>query len=159
MKEKAIMPLYPYFVKYVGITVALTGVLLWILLGGDYQLLVYLGLLIMIFSKEKNEDQQVVKIRAEVFKTIFGYYFSLLIALHLVELLSTGFVLEMSPLLNIGFPLALYLVAFYLLLLFKFGKSEASESETEKRSSSYYIVFLIVLLILLTLIIIRVLMK
>ena len=159
MKEKAIMPLYPYFLKYVGIIVALTGIVLWILLGADYQLMLYLGLLIMIFSREKNEDDQVRKIRTEVFKTIFGYYFSLLIALHLVELLSSGFVLEMPPMFIIGLPLALYLLVFYLLLVFNFGKSEASTPGNEKRSSLYYIIFLIVLLVVLTLIILRILLK
>jgi len=159
MKEKAIMPLYPHFFKYGGIIIALTGALLWIILDRNYQLLLYMGLIIMIFSKEKNDDERVVKIRSEVFKTIFGYYFSLLIALHFVELISEGFVLEMSPFLSMGFPLALYLLTFYLLLFFKFGKSESSGEVAEKRNNSFYIVSMIVLLIILTLIIIWVLMK
>ena len=74
---------------------SLAGLLLFLFLQSGYQLLLYAGLLLVAYSKERNDTAYVSEVRAEAFKSVFGFMVSLTIALNLTELLSAGFEAEM----------------------------------------------------------------
>jgi hypothetical protein len=125
MKQVTFFPLSPYYFKYIGLATGLGGLLLMILLDVQFQLLLYTGLLIMVFSRERNDTEYVASVRAEVFKSVFGFTLSLTLALHLTEWLSEGFDADLPTLYLIGFPLLLYLLLFYGTLV---SKTEVNSS-------------------------------
>ena len=119
MKKITYFPLSPYPVKYLGGVISLAGVLLFLFLHPDYQLLLYAGLLLVAYSRERNDTEYIAQVRAEVFKSVFGFMLSLTIALHLTEMISEGFTAEMPLFYYVGLPLLLYLMLFYGTLLLK----------------------------------------
>lgn len=119
MRKITYFPLSPYPVKYLGWTMTLAGVLLFLILHPDYQLLLYAGLLLVAYSRERNDTEYIAQVRAECFKSVFGFMLSLTLALHLTELLSEGFVAEMPLFYYVGLPLLLYLMLFFGTLLLK----------------------------------------
>ncbi len=119
MKQVTLFPLSPFSFKYVGAAISVAGIMLMIFLGPGYQLLLYAGLMILVFSKERKESAYVASVRAEVFKSVFGFTLTLTIALHITEWLSEGFVTDLPPVYLIGFPLLLYLILFYGLLILR----------------------------------------
>lgn len=147
MKHFSFFPLSPHAFKYAGLLVALAGLLLFILLNSNYQLLLYAGLLVMIFSKERDESAYVALVRAEVFKSVFGYTLSLTIALNLTGWLADEFTAELSPFYYLGFPLLLYLFLFYGSLLLKVKlDSSVDFMEIMKRYPRMYIPWLVIVL-------------
>jgi len=119
MRKITYFPLSPYPVKFLGGLMALAGLLLFLFLQPDYQILLYAGLLLMAFSSERNDSEYISQVRAEVFKSVFGFMLSLTIALYLTEILSEGFEAEMPQFYYVGLPLLLYLILFYGTLLFR----------------------------------------
>lgn len=119
MRKITYFPLMPYPVKYLGGVMALSGLLLFLFLQPDYQILLYAGLLLVAFSRERNDSEYISQVRSELFKTVFGFMLSLTIALHLTEILSEGFEAEMPPFYYMGVPLLLYLILFYSTLIFR----------------------------------------
>ncbi len=119
MKKITYFPLSPYPVKYLGWLMSLAGLLLFLFLQSGYQLLLYAGLLLVAYSKERNDTAYVSQVRAEAFKSVFGFMVSLTIALNLTEQLSSGFEAEMPLFYYVGLPLLLYLILFYGTLLLK----------------------------------------
>jgi cytochrome c biogenesis protein CcdA len=103
----------------VGALLSLAGLLLCLLLDPRFQYLLYFGLVLVVFSKEKTESEIVSSVRAEVFKSVFGFTLSFSIALHLTEQITKGFSADLPAAYEIGFPLLLYLVLFYGSLIFR----------------------------------------
>ncbi len=149
MKRITYFPLYHFYLKYVGLLVSLVGLGLILLVSPQYQLLFYTGLLIAVFSKEKTESEFTESIRAEVFKSVFGFTISFFIALHLTEVFSEGFTVEMTPFLYIGLPLLLYLLVFYLTLVLKINVDSSRDlAENFSKHRRFYIIWLIIILII-----------
>jgi len=119
MKQVTFFPLSPYSFKFVGLAAILSGLLLMILRDVQFQLLLYAGLMLVAFSRERNDTEYVASVRAEVFKSVFGFTLSLTIALHITEWLSEGFRTDLPASYLIGFPLLLYLLLFYGFLLLR----------------------------------------
>ncbi|MGW8317192.1 MAG: hypothetical protein ACWGNV_16465 [Bacteroidales bacterium] len=119
MRKITYFPLLSYPVKYLGGLMALSGLLLFLFLQPDYQILLYTGLLLVVFSRERNDSEYISQVRSELFKTVFGFMLSVTIALHLTEIVSEGFEAEMPPFYYMGVPLLLYLILFYGTLLFR----------------------------------------
>lgn len=119
MKKITYFPLSPYPVKYLGWLMTLAGVLLFLFVHPDYQLMIFAGLLLVAYSRERSETEYIAQVRAEGFKSVFGFMLSLTIALHLTEMLSEGFEAEMPLFYYVGLPLLLYLMLFYGTLLLK----------------------------------------
>jgi hypothetical protein len=119
MKAITFFPLSPYPFKVAGAVLALAGLILNLTVNPHFELLLFTGLLLMVFSKERNESEAVKAVRAELFKSVFGYTLSLTIALHLTGLISEGFSADLPPMYYIGFPLLLYLMLFYGILALK----------------------------------------
>jgi hypothetical protein len=135
----------PYYFKYIGLATSLGGLLLMILLDVQFQLLLYTGLMLLVFSRERNDTEYVASVRAEVFKSVFGFTLSLILALHLTEWLSEGFEADLPPLLLIGFPLLLYLVLFYGSLVSKTAvDSSADFAGKLKRHRRVYVPWLLI---------------
>ncbi len=149
MKSITYFPLYHFYFKYIGLLVSLVGLGLLLLVSPQYQLLVYIGLLIAVFSKEKTESEFTVSVRAEVFKSVFGFTISFFIAMHLTEVFSEGFAVEMTPFFYIGLPLLLYLLVFYLTLILKINvdSSQDLSENLSKQRRLYFIWFFIILII------------
>ncbi|MCB8995634.1 MAG: hypothetical protein H6538_08495 [Bacteroidales bacterium] len=148
MKPTTYFPLYPSVFKYIGGLISLAGVILLVISNREFELLVYLGLLLIAFSREKSEDQPIINARNDVFKTVLGIYLSVMLALNLVEILSPSFVFIPEPLVYIGFPLMLYLIVFYLSLLFKVNlDSSVSIGENIQNHRGLYLIWLLVVVI------------
>ena len=119
MRKITYFPLSPYPVKYLGWLMTLAGVILFLFLHPDYQLLLYAGLLLVAYSRERKETEYIAQVRAEAFKSVFGFMLSLTIAVHLTEVLSSGFEADLPLFYYAGLPLLLYLLLFYGTLLLK----------------------------------------
>lgn len=138
---KKILPfyLYPYYFKIIGLLLGFAGLMLLLLLDPGFQLLFYFGLILIVFAKEKEESELVVKIRAESYKTVLGYWIALLIVLYLMEVIYTDFTFPCSPSLLIGVPLILYLIYFNLLQVVNAKKEDANQ----KGNTSGYLLWLL----------------
>lgn len=148
MKTFTYIPLYHFYFKYLGLLLSLVGTGLLFFVNPVYQMMLYAGLLIMVFSKEKSENEEIASVRAEVFKTTFGFTIALSLALHLTEVISDDFVLEMSPIRSIGLPLLFYLALFYLSLMLKINvDSSQSLSENLRHHRRFYVIIFICILI------------
>lgn len=119
MKSIAYIPLYHSYFKYIGLMASLAGSGLFLFRDPAYQFLIYAGNLIIIYSRERKESLFTGQVRAEVFKSVFGFTLSMDTALCLTELWSEGFTIHWTPFLVIGLPTCLYLSAFYLTLLLR----------------------------------------
>ncbi len=133
---KRIFPfyLYPNFFKLIGLIISITGIILSFFVTPDFQLLFILGLILIVFSKEKQESDLTVFARAETFKTIIGLYFSFLFVLFLMEIIYNNIPIPCGPFLLIGIPLIFYIVYFNLLLLINLDKAE----NRKKRRINYF---------------------
>ena len=127
MKQIAYVPLYHFRFKYVGLLASFAGLALFLFKDPRYQLLIYAGSLVIIFSRERIESEHTALARAESFKSAFGLSLSLAIALSVTELLSVGFSLHWTPFLIIGLPIFLYMVLFYITLAFKIRVESSQE--------------------------------
>lgn len=156
MKRITYLPLYHFYFKYFGLLVCLIGLGLFLLVNPQYQLLLYIGLLIIVFSKEKTESEFTEQIRAEVFKSVFGFTISLAIALHLTEVFSENFTIEVTPFLCIGLPLLLYLLVFYITHIFRINMNSSQDLVQNLRSHRlFYIIWFLIILTILSLLIIK----
>ncbi len=156
MKRITYLPLYHYYFKYFGLLVCLIGLGLFLFMNPQYQLLLYIGLLIIVFSKEKTESELTEQIRAEVFKSVFGFTIAFAIALHLTEVFSESFTVEMTPFLYIGLPLLLYLLVFYITHIFRININSSQDLVQNLRSHRlFYIIWFLIILTILSLLIIR----
>ena len=145
MKSITFFPLYHHYFKYVGLLFSLIGLALVLFLDPHYELLLYSGLLIMVFSKEKNESEASGLIRSEVFKTVFGFTLSLAIALHITKVLSESFEFEMTVFLGIGLPLLLYLLIFYIVSIFRIKVDSSQDfAENLKNHRRFYFIWFII---------------
>lgn len=124
---KKIIPfyLYPYFFKYIGLSLGIAGLLLLLILDPGYQLLFYFGLILVAFTKEKAESELVETIRAAAYKTVLGYFLALITVLYLMEVLYSDFLFPCSPAFLLGLPLILNILYFNLLLVLNRKKLEA----------------------------------
>lgn len=138
---KKILPfyLYPYYFKIIGLLLGFAGLMLLLLLDPKFQLLFYFGLILIVFAKEKEESELVVKIRAESYKTVLGYLLALFIVLYLMEVIYTDFTFTSSPSLLIGVPLILYLIYFNLLQVVNAKK----EDSNQKGNTTGYILWMV----------------
>ncbi|MEN8227753.1 MAG: hypothetical protein ABFS38_06320 [Bacteroidota bacterium] len=160
MKSITYLPLYHYYFKYLGLLLCLVGLGLLLLVNPQYQLLSYIGLLIIVFSKEKSESDFTEAIRAEVFKSVFGFTISLAIALQLTELFSESFTVVITPFLIIGLPLLLYLLMFYITLIIKINiNSDQDLAENLKNHRRFYLIWFIIILAIAVLFIVRLFME
>jgi hypothetical protein len=156
MKSVTYFPLSPHGFKYVGIVMALSGLGLYLFQNQQYQLLLYTGLLVMVFSRERHESSFVAAIRGEVFKSVFGFTISLTIALHLTALLSEGFSADLPPLYYIGFPLLLYLILFNISLMLKVEVDSSLDFvENLKIHRRPYVVWALIVLVISLVLILR----
>lgn len=145
MKPFTYFPLTAHFVKYIGLMIVLTGLALFLLAGAQFQVLVYLGLFLMVFSRERNENDLMAGYRAESFKTTFGLTMALWIALHLTEWISGGFEVVLTPFLLMGIPLLLYLLLFYLSALLRIETDPAgSVTENIRSHRRFYTIWTLV---------------
>lgn len=131
--------LYPYYFKYIGIILSIAGLFLLLLLDPGYQLLFYFGLILIVFAKEKEESELVIKIRAESFKMVLGYWIALMTVIFLMEEIYTDFSVPCSPSLVLGVPLILYLVYFNLLQFINRRREDANH----KGNTTGYILWLV----------------
>ncbi len=129
MKKLLPFYLYPNFLKTIGIIVSVAGIFLFLFLNKDYQLLFYFGLIFVIYSKERKESELIEKIRAETFKTIFGYFIAFLFVIFLIGIIYKDISFPCFSFLLVGFPMILYIFYFNLLLIINLGK------EVENRKS------------------------
>ena len=147
MKRITYLPLYHFYFKYLGLLLCLAGLGLFLLVNPQYQLLSYIGLLVIVFSKEKSESDFTESIRAEVFKSVFGFTISLAIALQLTEAFSKSFTVVMTPFLIIGLPLLLYLLTFYITLVLKIKVNSTQDlAENLKNHQQYYLILFFIIL-------------
>lgn len=153
MKKITYFPLSPYPVKYLGGLMALAGLLLYLFLQPDYQLLLYTGLLLVAYSREMNDSEHISQVRAEAFKTVFGFMLSLTIALHLTETLSAGFEAQMPLFYYVGVPLLLYLILFYGTLLLKIDVDSSRDVlqnlKTHRRLYTWWLLIAVVVSVVL----------
>lgn len=157
MRSITLFPFSHHLFKQIGLAIALAGLVLFMLLSPPFQLLFYSGLVIMVFSKEKQESEVTERARAESFKSVFGYTICLFIALHLTEELSDGFIPEVGPFLYIGLPLLLYLLLFHTILLIKINVNSSQDLvENFRNYKRFYIIWFTITLLLSTLFILRV---
>jgi len=152
MQKITYFPLSPHAFKYVGVLMALAGLLLYLLLDPRFQYLLYSGLVLVVFSKEKSESEFVASVRAEVFKSVFGFTLSVSIALHLTEQLSAGFSANLPPAVEIWFPLLFYLVLFYGSLILRVEVDSSMDFVGNMRKHRRLLVPLAVLVIVTTVI-------
>jgi len=158
MKSFTYLPMYHHYLKYAGLLVSLVGLGLSFFLDPQYQLLFYVGLLIIVFSKEKSESEFIESIRAEVFKFVFGFTISLAIALQLTEVFSKTFTVVMTPFLIIGLPLILYLIVFYMTLVFKINVNSSQDlTENLKNHRRFYFIWFLLILAITVVFIVRIL--
>lgn len=129
---------------------ALAGLLLCLMLDPRFQYLLYSGLVLVVFSKEKTESEFISSIRAEVFKSVFGFTLSVSIALHLTEQLTGGFSADLPAAYEIGFPLLLYLALFNGSLLFRVEVDSSMDFVGNMRKHRHLLVPLAVLVIVIT---------
>lgn len=147
MKRITYLPLYHFYFKYIGLLLCLIGLGLFLLVNPQYQVLSYIGLLISVFSKEKSESEFTESIRAEVFKSVFGFTISFAIALQLTEVFSKSFSVVMTPFLIIGLPLLLYLLMFYITLVFKINVNSTQDlAENLKNHQQFYLIWFFIIL-------------
>jgi hypothetical protein len=98
----------------------------------------------------------VASVRAEVFKSVFGYTLSLSIALHLTDWLSEGFDADLPPSYYIGLPLFLYLLLFYGSLLLKIKPDSSVDfAENMKRFPRLYIPWMSIVAVMLLILLLR----
>ncbi len=149
MKRITYLPLYHFYFKYIGLLLCLIGLGLFLLVNPQYQVLSYIGLLITVFSKEKTESEFTESIRAEVFKSVFGFTISLAIALQLTEVFSKSFSVVMTPFLIIGLPLLLYLLMFYITLVLKIKVNSTQDlAENLKNHQQFYLILFFIILVI-----------
>ncbi len=160
MKRITYLPLYHFYFKYLGLLLCLVGLGLLLLVNPQYQLLSYTGLLVLVFSKEKTESEIVESIRAEVFKTTFGFSISLAIALYITEVFSNNFTFAVTPFIIIGFPLLLYLLLFNITFILRINVNSSQDlGENLKNHRRFYIIWFFIILAITGLFIVRILMK
>jgi len=151
MKKLFLLPYYPNYVKYAALLVALAGMFLAYFLNPEFQSLFYLGLFLIISSREKIETEHVRRVRAEVFRTVFELTMVLGIALMLTELLS-DWDLVISPFLYIGLPLLLYLLLYYFILSFRVHVSSEDQIdekyEINRKSFRFWFTLIFIMFIL-----------
>lgn len=136
----------------------LVGLGLLLLVNPQYQLLSYIGLLVMVFSKEKSESEFTGSVRAEIFKSVFAFTISLAIALQLTEVFSESFTVVITPFLIIGLPLLLYLLLFYLTLIFKINVNSSQDlAENLRNHRRLYVIWFFIILAIAGLLIVRIL--
>ena len=156
MKHLTFFPLSPYGFKFAGSVLALAGLALFILQNSNYQLIIYAGLLVMVFSKERRESEYVAAVRAEIFKSVLGFTLSLTIALHLTGWLADEFSADLPPFYYIGFPLFLYLILFYGSLLLKVQPDSSVDFvENAKRFPRIYVPWMLLVITVLLLVLLR----
>jgi len=150
MKRITFFPLTHHYFKYAGLMASLLGLGLALFHDTRFELLLYTGMLIMVFSRERNETELTERIRNEVFKSIFGFILSLAIALYITESVSDNFVLEVTPFLFIGLPLVLYLLLYYIILFFKIEVDSSMElvRQMKNHRRAYMVWFLVILVIM-----------
>ena len=142
MKSFTYFPLASFYVKYIGLMTVLTGLGLFLWAGGQFQVLVYLGLFLMVFSRERTENDLTAGYRAESFKAAFGLTMALWIALHLTEWISGDFEVVVTPFLIMGTPLLLYLLLFYLSALLRIETDPAGGvTENIRKHRRFYTVW------------------
>ena len=147
MKRITYFPLYHFYFKYLGLLLCLVGLGLLLLVNPQYQLLSYAGLLVMVFSKEKSESEFTGSVRAEIFKSVFGFTISLAIALQLTEVFSESFTVVMTPFLIIGLPLLLYLLLFNISLILRINvNSSQGLGENLKNHRRFYMIWFLIIL-------------
>jgi hypothetical protein len=156
MKHFTFFPLSPFGFKYAGALLTVAGLVLFILLNSNYQFIIYAGMLVMVFSKERHESEYVAAVRSEIFKSVLGFTLSLTIALNLTGWLAEDFSAELPPLYYIGFPLFLYLILFYGSLLLKIEPdSSADFVENAKRFPRVVIPWMLLVLAVLLFLLLR----
>lgn len=149
MKSITYFPLYHFYFKSIGLLASLVGLGLILVVNPQYQFLFYIGLLIAVFSKERTEAEFTGQIRAEVFKSVFGFTISFFIALHLTEVISKSFTVVMTPFLYIGLPLLLYLLVFYLTLVLKINVDSSQDlAENLSKHRRFYLIWFLIILII-----------
>ena len=147
MKSITLFPLSPYYFKYMGAFVCLTGLVLAALLNPNFELMFYAGLLILVYTKEREESETTRQIRSEVFKMVFGYTLSLGLALQITDAISDGFNFEPGVFLVIGVPLILYLLVFYLVSIFRIPVDSSMDiRQNMKNHRLLYISWLLIML-------------
>lgn len=157
MKSISYFPLYHSKFKYLGLVLCLVGLVLFLLINPQYQMLSYIGLLIAVFSKESVESEIIESIRAEVFKTVFGFTISLTIALYITEGLSKSFTFYVTPFLIVGLPLLLYLLIFNLTLAFKIKVDSSHDLATNfKNHRHLYLVWIVIILAITSVLVLRI---
>ena len=157
MKTFSYLPLYPYYVKYAGLLISGTGLVLIFLAGTDYELLLYAGLILMVFSGERTETDLTQSIRAESFKTTFGLLISFSMGLYLTSLISGNFEFQWTPFLTIGLPLLFYLLIFNLSLIFRIRiNSNKLIGENIRNQRRLYIITVCIILVISSLLVLDV---
>ncbi len=128
---KKIFPffLYPWYFKLAGLIISIAGIILMLVLNPDYQMLSYFGLILVIFSKEKEDTELEAAIRSQAYKTIFGYFIAYLFVVLLMEIIYDNIAFPANPFFLLGIPLILYIVYFNLLLLINRGKNKDSRKK------------------------------
>ncbi len=156
MKQIAYVPLYHFRFKYVGLLTSFAGLALFLFKDPRYQLLIYAGSLVIIFSRERNETEFTALARAEVFKSVFGLSLSLAIALCMTEIFSVEFSLQWTPFLVIGLPIFLYMLMFYITLAFKIRVESSQEVIQNLRiHRRFYLFWILITLVVLGLLLIK----
>ncbi len=142
MKRFTFFPLASFYVKYVGLFFVLAGITLFLWLDPRFQVAVYLGLFLLVFSRERTEDELTARYRAESFKTAFGLTMVLWIALHLTEWISPGYEVTLIPFLYMGVPLLIYLLIFYLSSLLNLeAESAQGVWENIRNNRKFYLIW------------------
>lgn len=116
---KKIIPfyLYPNVFKKIGLVISLIGIILYLFQHQDFQLLYYLGLILIVFAKESSESDAVAEIRNETLRIVFGYFIGLIFTIFLVGIIYKDISFPHSPFLLVGLPLILCIFYFNLLLI------------------------------------------
>ena len=149
MSRFTYFPLYKYYYKFFGLAISLIALLLVLTINESYELLFYFGLLLIVFSKEKLENEKILNTRNTVVKASFGFYISLMISLNIVEFFTTNFIFNPSQFIYIGLPLIFYLVVFYLSLIFNVRLDSSIElKENILHNKNIYIVLFSVIVVL-----------
>ena len=157
MKEFNFSPLLNFKYKIIGIIItiiSIIGVFLYEINCFPHNIfhldsfnfllwLICLGLYIIVFSKEKNDNDKMIIIRYHAYKVVLIVFFSIIIALEFTNIVSNT---------NIEIPslkFAIFLLLFYLLIfnIIKISKPSTSENglyKNIKEHTKFYLLYSII---------------
>ena len=158
MKSITFFPLSPYYFKYIGLVLTLLGLGLVLFLTPQFELLLYAGLLIIVYSKEKDESETSSLIRNEAFKSAFGIILSMAIALFSTVALTDSYVYVVTPFLYIGLPLLLYLLIFNIISILKINVNSYQDlSQNFRYHRRFYIIWLALIITIFCVLVLKIL--